>query len=156
MTHVVTLRADPADPGVVYLCTAPGMSSTMGGFGPARYVGNTPPVPGASYVISRDDLPRFTVYCANRQVSIVDSRTAPSAHRPYGREAPLPECLHCGQPVRRGTHWEHCPNCGMPWQVIEVGAPYSQPNRNVTDCQQCGRSTLVGFAHCTHCGELHG
>lgn len=157
MAHVVTLRDTPGNPDVVYLCTAPDMASTMGGFGPARYVGSNPPVPGASYVITTEDLPRFTVYAANRSVSIVDNRgqDMPRRNQPYGREAPLPECTHCGQPARRGTRLQHCPNCGAPWQAIEVGAPYSRNADTHVVCDTCHAHTPQGYSHCTHCGTPH-
>lgn len=157
MAHVVTLRTDPANPTVVYLCTPPDMASTMGGFGPARYVGNNPPVAGASYAITAEDLPRFTVYAANRSVAVVDNRAGPAytTRRPLGREAPLPECTHCGQPTRRGTRLQHCPNCGAPWEPIEVGAPYSRNVDTHTTCGTCGHHTPAGYSHCTHCGTPH-
>lgn len=155
MAHVVTLRDTPTDPAVVYLCTPPDMASTMGGFGPARYVGNHPPVAGASYVINAEDLPRFRVYATNRSVAVVDNRGTEDTrrNRPYGREAPLPECVHCGQPVRRGTRLDHCPNCGAPWQAIEVGAPYSRNVDTHDTCTTCGSHTPKGYSHCTHCGS---
>lgn len=132
------------------------MASTMGGFGPARYVGNAPPVAGASYVITKDDLPRFRVYCTNRGVHIVEDRAGPRAVRPYGRETPLPECSQCGQPAHRSARPQHCPNCGAPWQPVEVGAPYSQPSRLTYECTWCGGQTVMGFTHCTLCGAPHG
>jgi hypothetical protein len=156
MAHLVTLKSSPRDPDVVYLCTPQDMATTMGGFGPARYVGNTPPVPGASYVISTDDLPRFRVYCTNRSVTVLDARGTSTAHRPYGREAPLPECAHCGQPSRRGARLEHCPNCGTPWDPIEVGAPYAHASGAVITCDQCSSDTPSGFSHCIMCGAPHG
>lgn len=155
MAHIVTLKVAPSDPLLVYLCTPPDMATTMGGFGPARYVGNTPPIAGASYVISTEDLPRFQVYCTNRGVQVLDSRSTSKAHRPYGREAPLPECTHCGQPARRGTHLEHCPNCGAPWFPIELGAPYAQPMWDTRVCDQCSSSTPSGYSHCVNCGSAH-
>jgi hypothetical protein len=156
MSHLVTLRQG-TDPGLVYLCTPPDMATTMGGFGPARYVGSTPPVPGASYVISADDLPRFRLYCHSHHATIVDARTTSPGQRPYGREAPLPECARCGQPARRGAQPQHCPNCGAPWDAIEIGAPYSRtPNGPGITCADCQSTTPAGFAHCIHCGTAHG
>lgn len=157
MSHVVTLKQHPTDADVVYLCTPPDMASTMGGFGPARYVGNAPPISGASYVISSDDLPRFRVYCTNRSVNVIDARGTNTQVRPYGREAPLPECSHCGQPARRGVNLHHCPNCGAPWDPIEVGAPYAHAgNGPHITCDDCQCSTPAGYSHCIHCGSAHG
>lgn len=156
MTHLVTLKQQPTDPDVVYLCTPPDMASIMGGFGPARYCGNTPPISGASYVISTDDLPRFRVYCTNRSIKLIDARGATTIHRPYGREAPLPECTHCGQPARRGARLQHCPNCGTPWEPIELGAPFHPGNRWPTRvCDQCSTDTPTGYSHCIYCGAAH-
>lgn len=156
MTHLVTLKASPTDPDVVYLCTPPDMASTMGGFGPARYVGNTPPISGASYVISSDDLPRFRVYCTNRSVRVIDGRGNSTAERPYGRGTPLPECSQCGQPARRGARLQHCPNCGAPWAAIEIGAPYAHAgNGPQIVCPDCQTSTPAGYSHCVYCGTAH-
>lgn len=153
MAHLVTIRQHPSDPDVLCLCTPPDMATVMGGFGPARYVGNAPPIAGASYAISADDLPRFRVYCTNRSVHLVDARTTASTYtQPLGRGAPLPECRHCAQPARRGARLEHCPNCGAPWQPIELGAPYAQHLTDTTQCASCLRRTPVGFSHCTQCG----
>jgi hypothetical protein len=151
MSHLVTLKQG-TDPDVVYLCTAPDMATIMGGFGPARFVGNTPPIAGASYAITSDDLPRFRVYCTNRQVKVIDGRGTTAQHRPYGREAPLPECRHCAQPARRGAHLQHCPNCGTPWEPIELGAPYAQALAAMVQCASCLRNTPTGYSHCTLCG----
>lgn len=156
MAHVVTIRQHPTEPDVVYLCTPPDMASTMGGFGPARYVGNAPPISGASYAITADDLPRFRVYCTNRSVQLIDGRDSTPATRPWGRQQPLPECSHCGQPARRGARLTHCPNCGAPWDAIELGAPYAQQgNGPGITCLSCGSVTAAGFTHCTHCGAAH-
>jgi hypothetical protein len=155
MAHIVTLKTAPGDTALVYLCTPPDMASTMGGFGPARYVGNTPPIPGASYVITTDDLPRFQVYCTNRGVHVMDSRGGGKPEKPYGRNAPLPECTHCGQPARRGARLEHCPNCGSPWDPIELGAPYIRQQWAVVVCDECSSETPSGFSHCIRCGAAH-
>lgn len=123
MSYLVTLRADPADSDLVYLCTDPSMSAVMGGFGPARYVGRNPPVKDAGYVIHSDDLPRFTVYCANRSVRIVDTRereaTPEPRRRPAWAERPLPECRECGQPRARYAQPDRCPQCGEPWVEVQ-------------------------------------
>jgi hypothetical protein len=119
MSHVVTIKQHPTNPDIVCLCTPPDMATIMGGFGPARYVGNAPPINGASYVISTEDLPRFSVYCTNRATHLVDARRTTTT-RPAHAEQPLPECIHCGQPARRGTHLEHCPNCGAPWEPVQA------------------------------------
>jgi len=157
MSHVATLKQG-TDPDVIYLCTPLTMANIMGGFGPARYVGSAPPVTGASYVISTDDLPRFRVYCHSHSVTLVDARTTANstANRPYGREAPLPECTHCGQPARRGARLQHCPNCGAPWDAIELGAPYAPGNQwpSLT-CDQCSTATPAGYSHCIYCGAPH-
>jgi Double zinc ribbon len=156
MSHVVTLKQHPADADVIYLCTPPDMAHTMGGFGPARYVGNAPPISGASYAITAGDLDRFRVYCANRSVSLIDARGNSNAERPYGRGAPLPECSQCGQPARRGTRLQHCPNCGAPWQAIEIGAPYAHAgNGPHIVCSDCQTSTPAGYSHCVYCGTAH-
>lgn len=123
MSHLVTMRQDPREPDFIYLCTDPGMASVMGGFGPARYVGNAPPVKDASYVIQRDDLPRFVVYCANRSVRILDRREAETSSarrdRPPWAERPLPECRECGQPRARYAQPDRCPQCGEPWVEVQ-------------------------------------
>lgn len=156
MSHVVTLKQHPTQPQVIYLCTPPDMAGTMGGFGPARYVGNAPPIAGASYVITIDELPRFRVYATNRSVTVIDARGA-TEPKPYGRGAPLPECAHCGQPARRSAQLQHCPNCGTPWQAIEIGAPYSRGwSGSVVTCQECSTDTPSGFTHCIYCGAPNG
>jgi hypothetical protein len=119
MAHVVTLQYDTRDTTVVYLSTDPDMAHTMGGFGPARFVGRNPPIRGVSYVMALDDLPRFRVYATNRGIRVVDTPTRPGPRPPW-MERPLPECTHCGQPVRRGAQPTHCPNCGAPWDPTEV------------------------------------
>jgi hypothetical protein len=155
MSHVVTLRLHPTDPDLVCLCTPIDMAHTMGGFGAARYVGNAPPINGASYVIGSDDLPRFRVFATHHATHIVDART-PTNVIPLGRGAPLPECTHCGQPARRGARLNHCPNCGAPWDATEIGAPYSRGWIGaVTTCDQCSSDTPSGYAHCIHCGAPH-
>jgi hypothetical protein len=154
MAHIVTVKSAPTDPGLLYLVTTPDMARTMGGFQPARYIGNTPPIPGASYVISTDDLPRLTVYCTNRGLHLVDGRDTPAskARAPW-RERPLPECTHCGQPAARGARMSHCPNCGVPWEPVEVGpSQHRHLVGAVRQCASCGRDTPEGFTHCTHCG----
>lgn len=154
MSYLVTMRADPSDNAVIYLCTDPSMSALMGGFGPARYVGNTPPVKGASYAIALDDLPRFRVYCTNRSVRLLDAREVEAPRRrPAWAERPLPECAHCGQPVARGVVPSFCPNCGAPWEPVEVapgGHRHEVPSRA---CSSCGVSTPAAFTHCTACGH---
>lgn len=156
MAHVVTLKHDPSDTTVVYLSTPLDMANTMGGFGPARYVGANAPIPGVSYVVARDDLPRFVSYAQHHGVTIVDTGAARRAPRPPWSEAPLPECTHCGQPARRGAHLEHCPNCGAPWQAVEVGTHHPDHHPGLhAKCATCGAYTPVGFAHCTHCGTPH-
>lgn len=113
---LVTMREDPADNALIYLCTDQALAPIMGGFGPARYVGNNPPVKGASYVISATDLPRFRVYCANRSVRLLDSRVVESPRtRPAWAEGRLPECRECGQPRARHAQPSTCPQCGEPW-----------------------------------------
>lgn len=151
MAHVVTLRTDPANPAVIYLATPQDMAPVMGGFGPARYVGNNPPIPGVSYVIPAEDLPRFRVYCTNRSVALLDQ---PLPATPLGRGTPLPECSHCGQPSRRGAQLTHCPNCGEPWAPIQVGHHYSTTAPQHV-CESCHRNTPLGFTHCTNCGAPH-
>jgi hypothetical protein len=118
MTHVVTLQYDPRDTTVVYLSTDPDMAHTMGGFGPARYVGANPPIRGVSYVIALDDLPRFRVYATNRCVTLVGPTTRVPTRPPWA-ERPLPECAECGHPTRRGYTPTTCPNCGHPWQGVQ-------------------------------------
>jgi hypothetical protein len=156
MSHLVTLRADPRDTAVIYLCTDPSMSIVMGGFGPARYVGNTPPVKGASYAIATDDLPRFRVYCTNRSVRLLDEReiAAPRVRPPWA-ERPLPECTSCGQPVARGVVPSFCPNCGAPWEAVEVvpGTPRHEVLTRV--CGSCHSLTPAAFTHCATCGHAH-
>ena len=157
MAHVATVKTAPDNPEILYLCTAPDMAPIMGGFGPARYVGNSPPVKDASYTITLDDLPRFRVYCANRSVHLVDSRD--DARRPSDRpawaERPLPECSHCGQPAsRKANRIQHCPNCGNPWDPIEVG-PAGMGRHGpapLTQCASCDATTLAGFDRCMTCG----
>lgn len=159
MSHLVTMRADTRDSAIIYLCTDPSMAPVMGGFGPARYVGNSPPVKGASYVIAADDLPRFTVYCANRSVHIVDARETGHAvprHRPPWAERPLPECRHCGQPVARGVAPSFCPNCGDPWEAIEVGPSRDRHEVAGRECTSCHATTPAAFTHCTSCGHADG
>lgn len=115
MSQIVTLKADPHSPRLVYLCTRPELASTMGGFGPARFIGTAPPVPGASYVVELGDLDRFRVYCMNRGVSIVDTRESATRPRPAWAEARLPECRECGQPRARYANPTRCPQCGEAW-----------------------------------------
>lgn len=119
--HVVTLKTDSRDAEIVYLCTPPNLARTMGGFGPARFVGYNPPVPGASYAMHTDDLPRFLIYAAHHAVHVIDTRH--NGHTVPRQTTPLPECAQCGQPARRGHHPEHCPNCGAPWVAMEWGTP---------------------------------
>lgn len=156
MAYLVTIQTDPSDPSVLYLGTDPSMSAVMGGFGPARYMRNGP-VKGASYVIAADDLPRFTVYCANRSVRVVDKREAearPEARtRPPWAERPLPECSHCGQPVARGVSPSFCPNCGATWDAVEVMPSTTRHVEPGRVCLSCGASTPAAFAHCTSCGS---
>jgi hypothetical protein len=154
--HIITLKSDPEDPEVVYLCTPPDMAQTMGGFAPARYIGDRPPVPDASYVISQDRLPHFMVYAANRGITLGDyrqPRQQPS-QRPAWAEHPLPECRECGQPAKRGARLSFCPNCGTPWDPIEVG-PAGQGRESsapMLTCHACQRTTPAGFTHCCECG----
>lgn len=156
MSHLVTMRADPNNDGVIYLCTDPGMSGIMGGFGPARYVGNTPPVIGASYAIAADDLPRFRVYCTNRAVKVLDAREVGNAvprARPSWADRPLPECSHCGQPVARGVTPSFCPNCGAVWDPVEIGPGPHRHEVPARECSSCGSRTAAAFTHCTSCGH---
>lgn len=115
--HVVTLKTDPATPAVVYLSTPPDLAETMGGFGPARFVGHHPPMPGVSYALPATELDKFRVYATNRGVTVVDSR--PRTQRPGWMERPLPECADCGYPARRGHTPTHCPNCDAPWVGVQ-------------------------------------
>jgi hypothetical protein len=158
MSHLVTMRADPREPAVIYLCTDPSMAPVMGGFGPARYVGNTPPVKDASYVIDADDLPRFRVYCTNRSVRILDVREVEPprvTNRPPWAERPLPECRHCGQPAQRGARIEFCPNCGAPWDAVEVEPGTPRVEVLTRECASCHTRTAAAFTHCTTCGHAH-
>lgn len=118
--HVVTLKHDPREPEIVYLDTPPDLAHTMGGFGPARFVGHNPPIRGVSYAIHADDLGRFLNYANHHTIHVIDARYTghPVPRRP---DVPLPECAQCGQPTRRGHHPEHCPNCGAPWVSVEWG-----------------------------------
>jgi len=113
MAPTVTIKPDPTT-DLVYLSTPPDLAPVMGGFGPARYVGNNPPIPGASYVIAADELPRFRVYCTNRGVHILDQVTRPRPRPPWA-ERPLPECRECGQPRARYANPSRCPQCGEEW-----------------------------------------
>jgi hypothetical protein len=156
MRHVITLKPSPTDPELVYLCTPPELAQTMGGFAPARYVGDRPPVPDASYVISQDRLPSFMVYAANRGVSVGDYRQPSStpSQRPAWAEHPLPECRQCGQPAKRGARLSFCPNCGATWDAIEVG-PAGQGRHEsapMVQCASCMQTTPAGFTHCMECG----
>jgi hypothetical protein len=114
MAQIVTLKTDPRDSAVVYLCTTPDLAPVMGGFALARFVGNNPPVTGASYVVGVDDLPRFRVFATNRGVHVSDTREPPRARPPWA-ERPLPECRECGQPRARYANPASCPQCGEPW-----------------------------------------
>jgi len=152
MAHVVTMKTAPGDPSLVYLCTPPDMSATMGGFGPARYVGNHPPVIGASYVIEVSDLPRFRVYCANRAVRLVENDTPATRTRPPWAERPLPECKHCGQPVARGVNPSFCPNCGAPWEGLELGPSRERHDVPTRQCEACNAQTPNAYTHCMTCG----
>lgn len=156
MAHVVTLATAPGDASLVYLCTAPAMAPTMGGFGPARYVGNNPPVVGASYVIAADELPRFRVYCANRGVRLVEQPGPATRTRPPWAERPLPECVHCGQPVARGVSPSFCPNCGAPWDAVELGPSRERHEVLTRECVSCHAPTPAAYAHCTRCGAGNG
>ena len=156
MAHIVTLKSSPTDPGVVYLQTMPDMAQLMGGFGPARYVGSNPPVPGVSYVVGLDDVPRFQVYCTNRSIHVVDQRDSakPASQRPAWAESPLPECRQCGQPAKRGARLSFCPNCGATWDATEVGPAAQGRNQSqpMVVCDSCQRHTPQGFTHCCECG----
>lgn len=157
MSHLATMKSDPGNPGVIYLVTDPSMAPVMGGFGPAKFVGNNPPVKGASYAIADDDLPRFQVYCANRSVRLVDTRDdrpevgTPRARPPWA-ERPLPECRECGQPAQRGARIEFCPNCGDPWDPVEVGPSSTRHEVVTATCGSCMRETPAAYSHCTRCG----
>lgn len=115
MAHVVTLKTDPTDASVVYLCTPRELASTMGAYGPARFVGDRPPIRGASYAIAADDVPSFRVFAANRGVTLADMGPPARADRPGWMERPLPECAECGQPRARYSNPAHCPQCGEAW-----------------------------------------
>jgi hypothetical protein len=159
MSSLVILQSDPTDPDVVYICSGPEMSSVMGGFGPARFIGSTSPIKGASYVIRADDLYRFGIYCINRSVKVLDRRGSTGAGadtprtRPPWAERPLPECARCGQPVARGVVPSFCPNCGAPWEAVEVVPGRDRHEVPTRVCASCGLATPAAFTHCTGCGH---
>lgn len=169
MPHVVTVRAHETNPDLLYLCTPPELASVMGGFGPARFVGRPPwTTPDASYLIATDDLVRFQTFANSRQIITNDARgvvTEAPAQRPAWAERPLPECRECGQPAKRGARLTYCPNCGQPWDAIEIGAPETHHHEAGVECPHCVKvhtctgchlPTPYGFAHCVHCGSRTG
>jgi hypothetical protein len=145
--ELVIIRNHDRDPNLAYLDTPPTLSSTMGRFRPARFVGAR----NGAYVVRLDQLAAFERFAATSGIVLLDKRGALATDRPYGREHPLPECALCGQPAKRGARFRYCPACGEEWHPIEP-VPVADADALTIQCESCGRRQTRGFAHCGHCG----
>ena len=144
----VIVRAHESQAQLAYLDTGPELSSIMGRFRPARYVGARQ----GAYLVAAANVEMFRDFARHHHLVIIDERNAATTERPYGRERPVPECSHCGQPARRNTRLAYCPACGKHWAPVEVDV-YRTDDRLAIACQQCGQAQAAGMRYCQSCGS---
>lgn len=138
----VVVRNHDQSAQLVYLDTSPELQHLMGRFRPARYVGAR----NGAYVLAESNLGLFADFCKHHQIPLVDERHAPVS----SRQDALPECFHCGQPARRGTHLAHCPSCGNAWRPIQVAERWREDT--TASCPTCHTRQPAGFGWCVRCG----
>lgn len=147
-TRPVVIRSHEQSGQLVYLDVAPDLSSLMGRFQPARYVGARQ----GAYVLAELHLEVFRRFCEQHHLLLIDERGEPAMQRPPGRDRPLPECASCGQPAQRGARLTHCPNCARPWRAVEVDSRTALDDSLRTACPKCAADQRSGFAYCVRCG----
>lgn len=138
----IVVRNHDKSAQLVYLDTSPELAHLMGRFRPARFVGAR----GGAYVLAESNLGLFADFARHHQLQVLDERHAAVS----SRQSALPECFHCGQPARRGSHLAHCPGCGQPWRPIEIEERWREATTD--SCPTCHSRQPAGFGWCGRCG----
>lgn len=139
---IVKIEAHPKQPDLIVVHAGPDTAELMGRFQPARWQPKA-----KAYWLPATHLDAFVRHLDRAGATFVDERGS------GGAVGPLPECTHCGHPVRRGVEPRFCPGCGAPWTPVVHEAEH-MPGAVRTTCLRCTREQRGRFERCMNCGDL--